>query len=56
MTLIISSLIIDSKPYILYVTGFAKRYLFSHIKFDPFFQLPNVVTFVSLQACVCNFP
>ena len=29
---------------------------FSHIKFDQFFQLSNFVTFVSLQACVCNFP
>ena len=29
---------------------------FSHIKFDPFFQLSNFVTFVSLQAHVCNFP
>ena len=33
-----------------------KKVLFSHIKFDPFVQLSNFVTFVSLQAHICTFP
>jgi len=29
------------------VTGFVKRYLFSHTKFDPFFELWKFITYLS---------